>query len=486
MIEIPFGEWLPDQSDFKNPGLEECRNALPSPNGYQPALGFSAEVADAGAAVLSAAMFERTDGTRVTVCATASDLKVIVSGTVTASGLALALTEYVVFVRFGQEIYATCKSGDTWKLDDVDTDTTFAAVAGTVPSGMAMARISDFMFMGNLTDTDASNQPYRIRWSPFNNPSGAWATDVGLQSDAVDMPQEFGPVTAITGWRFGMVFQKYGISRIYYTGGASVFQKEVVDRQRGCASTASVVAVGDRAYFLAEDGFFFTDGGPAQTISRGRVWSWFVKNAGQNYLDRVKGAADWPNRCIFWTIPNASGVVTAILCFNWETDRWSVVDLEVDVVFGSGQDGLTLEQYSTAYPDLDAVGNPTLDSAEFRARGRSVAAFQGGKLYQMTGAALPARFETGEFQLQPGRRVFVRGVTPLVINPTEDTTVSLAVRERQNEDVTYSAETVMGPLGEAPFNTDARYCRVQIKTPAGVSWRDAFGFQMDASVAGRY
>jgi hypothetical protein len=43
----------------------------------------------------------------------------------------------------------------------------------------------------------------------------------------------------------------------------------------------------------------------------------------------------------------------------------------------------------------------------------------------------------------------------------------------------------LGPLGEAPFGFDTRYARVKITQPAGSTWTDAFGFQMDISVSGR-
>lgn len=482
-MEYKFGPWLPDVTDHKNPGLEVCTNVIPGPGGYQPAYGCAAAVADVGATVLSARMFERADGTRVTVCATAGDLHVIIGGTVTNSSLGLALVEYVNFVRFGDAIYATCKNGDTWYLADIDVNTTFVAAAWTIPSGKTMARIGDFLFMGNLVDTDAGTYPYRIRWSPFNNPAGTWETNIGTQSDAVDMPTDFGPVQAIAGYTFGVILQRYGISRITYTGGAAPFAKEVVDQQRGCASTASVVAVGDRTYFLSDDGFFYTDGGPAQVISRGRIWQWFLTNAGQVYFDKVIGAVDWPNRCVIWTVPDASGVIQGMLYYNWETEWWSYVAYPVDCVLTSGRDGLTLENLNALYPSLDGM-SLSLDDAAFLARGRSIAVFEAGELCQLSGDTLEALMTTGEFQLAPMRRQFVRAVTPIVTNANENTTVSLGGRLKQTETITYTTDTAMGPLGFCPFNFDARYFRVAMKVPAATLWRDAYGFQIEAEASG--
>lgn len=483
MIEYRFGSWLPDATDHKNPGLELCTNAIPGAGGYQPAPGVGVEIADVGAVVLSARMFERADGTRVTVCSTAGDLHVIIGGTVTNSTLSLSLSAPVQFERIGNTIWATEKSGGTWYLNDIGSDTTFVAAANTIPSGKTASRIGDFLFMGNLTDTDATNAPYRIRWSPFNNPSGEWETDIGTQSDFVDMPPEFGPVIGITGWNFGLILQRYGISRIQYTGGAAPFAKELVDRQRGCASTASIVAVGDRVYFLSDDGFFYSDGGAAQPISRGRIWTWFLENVGQAYFEKVSGCVDWSNRCVIWSIPDNDGVSRGLLYFNWETENWSFVNQSVDCLFSSGKNGLTLEQVAALYPNIDAMAL-SLDDAAFKSRGRAVAAFVNGSLAIMDGDSLSAEFETGEFQVTPGKRCFVTAIVPLITNADENTVVAIEGRNTQTTITTTTGEVEMGPLGFAPFNYDARYFRMRLRVPAGSNWSDAFGFQVEAKASG--
>ncbi|MGL4310949.1 MAG: hypothetical protein ACRCSU_10715, partial [Paracoccaceae bacterium] len=477
-MEYQFGPWLPDVTDLKNPGLEECTNVIPSPGGYQPAAGLGSQIATVGAAVISAAMFERADGTRVTVCATASDLHVIIGAAVTNSALALTLTEHVTFVRFGDEIYATEKTGGTWKLTDIDSDTTFSAVANVMPSAKTMFRVGDFLFMGNLTDIDASDRPFRLRWSRFNDPASDWTASVAFQAASVNMPTDFGPIIAGAGYNYGIILQRYGISRIVYTGGATVFAKEIVDKERGCASTASVVTVGDSVYFLSDDGFFVTNGGPAQSISRGRIWDWFIERVGQSYFYLVKGAVDWPKRCVVWSVPDANGNSIGLLYFNWESQNWSYVNQPVDCVYGSGKDGLTLEQVAAIYPNLDTMPL-SLDSPQFKARGRLLAAFSSGSLKQFDGTTLAVTLGTGEFQPTLGRRTFVSSVTPLITNNDESTTVVLSGRDRQTDLIVSTTDMPTGPVGFAGVNFDARYFSVKINIPAGANWRDAYGFQLE-------
>ncbi len=480
--EFSLGAWLPDVTDYKNPGLEICTNAIPGPGGYKPARGANTSEGDVGAAVLSAMSFQRADGTRVTVCATAGDLHHIVGGTVTDSALTLTLTEPVRFERFGETIYASSKEG-VWYLDDIETDNTFAAESWTIPHGLAMARVGDFLFMGNLTDTDTTDAPYRVRWSPFNNPKGAWATSISLQSDAVDMPENLGVVMGITGGNTGLIFQRNGLSRIQYTGGASVFDKRVVDTQRGLAAPFSLAQVGENVFYLSDDGFFVTNGTAGQSISRGRVWDWFLDTAQQTYLPDVQAAVDWPNRCIVWTIPGDGGAFVGLLYYNWETQMWAHVGLATDCVFASGVAGLTLEQVAALYPDIDAMPE-SLDSPSFAARGRSLAAMIGGIQYQLMGSSLAAVFESGEFQPQPGKRVFVRSVAPIVAEQSEGTLVTVTGRERAGASYTLAPDVAIGPAGFAPFNFDSRFVRVGMTIPAGTTWADAYGYQVDFDVSG--
>lgn len=484
IAEFPFGPWLPDQNDYKNPGLEVCTNMLPSPDGYQPARGFGEEIADLGAAALSARVFERADGTRVTVAASATDLHTIINGTVADSSLSLTLTAPVAFERFGQSIYATNKTG-FWYLDDIEADDTFAVVSGTVPAARTMARVSDFLVMGDLTDIDTSDAPYRVRWSQFNNPQGDWTDDIGVQAGAVDMPEHLGRVMAITGGTAGLVFQRNGLSRLFYTGGGTVFGKQIVDEARGCQSSRSVVQVGAVTYYLADDGFAVSDGAGSQTISSGRVWRWFLANAGQAYIGSVEGAVDWQNRCVAWTVPDNSGVFTGLLFYCWENQQWSYVELALDTLVATGQDGLSLEQVSALYPNLDTMPG-SLDDAQFMPRQRFLGAFTGGSYATLGGETLAANFATGDFQPQPGFRVFARSVTPLIEVETGDMTVSLSGKATPSGGLSASPEVLLGPLGFAAFNFDARFARVRMTLPAGSSWSNAYGFQVDFSVTGQH
>lgn len=483
--EIQFGPWLADATDYKNPGLEVCTNCIPSPSGYQPVYAASGSGATVTGTIIGAETFIRSDGTLATCCATTSDLYVIIGGTANASSLSLSLStsDRVVFEQFNSEVYATTKDGDTWYLTDIDTDTTFAAVSGTIPSANAIGRVRDFLVMGDYDD--GTDYPFQVSWSPFNNPSGTWGTDVATQTDFQPLDPQHGPVTAISGGSFGLVFQRSGISRMTYVGGARVFDFDLYEKNRGCVAPQSVARVGDIAYYLSYDGFFRTDGASVQSISQGRIWAWFLDNSNQANIELVTAAIDFERRCVVWFfMASDTSVYNGQLWYNWETERWSYVNqtAEFGVLTQRGT-GTTLEQLASTYPDLDAM-MVSLDDESFRPSGRTMGAFVGNELSAFTGASLSPLLTTGSFQFSPGQRQFIRGIAPLLANDNEDTTVAVAVRDAMTKSFVTTPSVAVGTAGYAPVNADGRYFRVTTEVPAGSTWSDAYGLQVEYSRSG--
>jgi hypothetical protein len=479
--EIPLGDFMPDAPDFENPGLTKCVNVYPSTSGYSPFLGAVTTALSVSGVILGAKRFNKTDGTRFVVCGTASDLYIIDSTTSTASSLSLSIatTEVFVFEQFGPSIYATTKTGATYVLADIDSDTAFVLASGAPPKANTMARIGDFLFMGDLTDIDASDQSYRVRWSQFNNPDGPWATDVATQASFVDMPTRFGAVTGLSGGDVGVIFQKYGVSRIVYTGDSVAFSKEIIDQERGCASPTSIVQVGPVSYYVAHDGFCRTDGNTVEIISTNKVWGWLVDNIDATNFNKVSGAVNWSKKSVVWAFYGIDQTsFTRQIIYNWERDRWSTSEVEVDYLLEGTQDGFTLEGLATVYPDLDAM-TLSLDSAAFKARGRILSCFIGGTLYDFVGNTLEAVFETGDIQPQTGQRTFIAGIVPIVENSSGNTNVAIATRNEPGTTITYGPDVETGPMGFSAFNSDGRLVRVRQTMPAGSAWDKASAIQVE-------
>lgn len=487
MFNVEFGPLQPDTPDFTNPGLVEADNVYPIPGGYGPFESPAPTDLTVTGTVIGAKRFDKSDGSRLICVATTSDLYVLddTSSTASALSLSLASTDRFSFEQFGPAVFATTKSGDTYYLTDIDSDTTFSASPGAPPNANAMARVSDFLMMGDVEDIDSTDQPYRVRWSQFNNPQGDWTSDIATQADYVDMPTRLGPVTGIAGGEFGLIFQTYGVSRIQYTGTKTVFSKEVIDEKRGCASPHSIVQIGPLAYYLAFDGFCRTDGSSVEVISTGEIWDWFQATSDNNSLGKVVGVTHWQKKCIVWAFQTSeNSVYSRQVIYNWEQDRWSTASQEVDYLVEGTSDGLTLEQLAAEYPNLDTVPF-SLDSNQFKAIGRVFSGIVSGTLNDFLGTNLEATFITGDRQLVPGKRTFVDQITPHVENSSSNTQVSIGTRETLGGTITYSATETEGPLGFVPVAADGRYVRIKMTIPAGALWDKATGFQVSGWESGQ-
>lgn len=483
-MEYRFGQWLPDGRDFKNPGLEQARNVIPGPNGYGPARGPVGIGASISGTVIGGTATYLDDTLTVYLIATTQDLYVVRNSIVTASGLSLSLnsTDTVAFARFGVSIYATVRGGGTWVLGDISSSTAFVSAPGSPPTGNNINRVADFLVIGDLTDIDASAAPYRVRWSAFNNPGADWITDIGRQSGAFDFDPQYGPITGISGGRFGLVFQQRAVSSFTPNGGPQVFSRDTFERERGCIARASLIQVGDRVFYLSYDGFYVTDGTTPQPISQGKVWQWFKSQIDDNYLEYVQGDLDFRNRCVVWAFPKGSSrTLNCLLYYYWESGEWSYVEQALDWLLQGGNSGKTLSQLDAEFGDLDSIPG-SLDDLRYSSEIRALQGVVDGEISDFSGNTLAARFESGDAQPFVGRRSFVSEVTPLI--EASQMSVRLGVRDKINDPVVQTEAVNVGPVGFAPLNGDARYFRVIIDIPAGVEWSEGYGYQLNAVDSG--
>lgn len=488
-VDFPFGPWLPDAPDYKNPGLTVCDNVYAINGAYDPIKSLVATGETVTGDVRGVKRFDLPDGTPVICVGTTTDLFVIRGSTVYASSLSLSLSDgdYWSFDQLNHSIYAVCETSGLYRLASIFTDNTFSANAGSPPKAAVLDVVGDFLMLGNLTDIDSSDQPYRVRWSGFNNPTADWVTDIGRQSGYVDMPAKYGEVTGIAGGKFDLIFQRNAISRIWYTGGPTVFAKEVIEDERGCPARKSIARVGGDIYFLAHDGFCRTDGSGVEVISSDLVWQWFQDNLNKGFLKFTQAAVDWANRSIVWSFyPDGFEEYRRQIIYNWGLQRWTTASVVADWIVESTSTPVSIDEDDpnvTDDDDLDVTG-PSFDSGEYEAQGRTLAAFVSGELQEFKGDNLEATFETGDFQVQVGERSTVVSVQPIVQLASRNAQAAIAGRDTVGESKSYSALTEQGSLGFCPIISDAWFHSVKIVVPAAQVWSRASGFFIDWEASG--
>ena len=174
----------------------------------------------------------------------------------------------------------------------------------------------------------------RVQWSAIGN-GQSWPVPltnaaIAAQSGYQDNDADLGAVTVIAGYPlYCLIFQKSGIQRAQYVGGQVVFSFGAYERKRGCIATNTAVQVSGAVYFLAEDGFFETDGasvtpiGTASDNSAG-IDNWFWANVNPAALGAISGAYDATLRCVMWAIPTGSATApNLLLIYNPLAGKWT-------------------------------------------------------------------------------------------------------------------------------------------------------------------
>ena len=231
-MQIPFGEWLPDQPEYNNPGANTANNVYFAESSYKrfPSL-VNYSTNNIAKDSRGAGSFRDNSNTVFNFVATNSDIHQLASGTFTSrkSGLTGGNTDYFTFTQFGNYIIAS-NGVDAPQYYLMGTSTNFAnlstiATSGTVPVFKCSGVIRDFLVTGN--HVGASN---RIQWSGINDIS-TWASGT-KQSDLQDLPGSGGQITHITSGEISYIFRQNQIVSMDYVGGATVFRLSVISPNR--------------------------------------------------------------------------------------------------------------------------------------------------------------------------------------------------------------------------------------------------------------
>ena len=188
-----------------------------------------------------------------------------------------------------------------------------------------------------------------------------------------------------------------------------------------------------------------------------------------------------------WSYPSAAGNNSntqndKILIFHIASNRWSIVELDHEIIIDYLSPGFTLEELDD-YPaagtdDIDAI-TVSFDSAVFIGGLRSVGAFSTDhKLGSFNGPTLAAEISTAEQELAPNNRTLVTHVRPIV--DTDDATGTLSFRNKVSDSVSTTASSSIHSTGTMPFHKSARYFKFNLTIPAGTTWSDAQGVDIEA------
>ena len=484
-MQVPFGEWLPDQPDHLKKGANVATNVYYTQKSYKrfPSLvAYSTNTTSTDSK--GAGSFRDNSNTVYNFVATRTNLYQLTSGAFTSRKASLTgdHDDFWTFTQFGEYIIAS-NGVDAVQYYLMGTSTNFAALtaiqtAGTAPVFRVSGVVRDFLVVGNIVG--ATN---RIQWSGINDIT-AWT---GKQSDLQDLPGSGGQVVAITSGEVGYVFRQNQIIRMDYVGGAVVFRLSVISPNRGAVFGRTVCQDNRQIFFYADDGFYQINGDQVIPIGVEKVNRFFDLDLNKAYADRICAAVDPFNQLAMWLYPSASntanttGICDRIIIYNYVTKKWSLAKADASTIFSQFVGAYTVELMDILSQNLENI-NAALDT-DFWSGGQVLlgAIDEDYKASIFSGNSNECEIETDEIEPFPGLRANVLGVRPFVNSAS---TVTIKTRERLQDTATESSSASTVTSGVNPVRESGRFVRANVKIASGTTYDHAQGVDISMTKAG--
>ena len=487
---LPAGEWLPDQPDLNNPGVLTATNVIAGPMGYLPvsaSSNFSIATNTTSSDYIRGGVALRDRDSQVHIYAgdssnlyekTASGWATV---SVTANAYSGTATEEVwKFIPWGNTVIASNYNNEPQQLDLGSTN--FVVMAGSPPRFRYGGVVKDFVVAANLNESSTA-YPMRTRWSAFNN-ANSWVFSQRLQSDFQDFP-DGGPITGFMGGEFGVYWQDSALRRMEYEGPPRIFRFDVVSRQHGCRFPGAICRYGNVFFYLSDEDFFMFDGfSPPQSLGAEKVVRYFLADVDEGYTARIGMAFNHKWRAICVAYPgsgNTGGHPNKLLIYSLTTKKWTIAEVEAGYPFNLLSESYTLESLDSISSSVDSLPY-SLDSARWTAGKPFMGAFsRGNRIITFDGTPMNATVDTQEFRSEPGQRVEITNVRPLVDGGTS--TVMIGTRESQTNSSSWSAVVSVNARGECNKIQSGRFARVRVM--ASGAWKHIQGADIFIRKAGR-
>lgn len=472
---LKFPELYEDLPKLFNPGMAQSDNCLWSDGAYREFLALSTSGDALTARCQGAIASKDADGNTVLYAGDATKLYQRSGSSWTDKSGSTYSTQSIQFWKFrqfGSLVIATNFANTPQKITIAGAGN-FSDLTGA-PKASHIGIINNFVFLGDTNDATNGHLPYRVRWSAIGDATD-WptlgTTDASdKQSDAEELNPAYGRVRAITdGEQSGLVFQENAITRFTYVGGSAIFEVDTFERSRGLYGPFSFAQIGDIVIFLANNGFYLTDGVSVSSIGVGRVDSLVIDNIDASYPERVTTAIDYENKLVYFSYPDTSatnGTPNKVVIYNYVEDKWTTASETLEMVFSSKSLGYTMDGLDSVSGSLDALP-ASLDSSVWTGGSPLAGGFDTShKVGSFDGAAKTATLDTAEAPLNDGGMAYVDGVRPLVEGGA--TTVTLLTRDLQTSSQSAgSAVSANSRTGIANFRSTARYHAARLSISGG-------------------
>lgn len=481
-ITIPFAAWEPDKPKLGGEQSLQARGVIPAAIGYRPFPAAQPSGEPLPSRVLGALKFKDSVGLPLTIAGTEDSI--YCRGPVGGDGWNAKTTEpYSAFNNgwnfsfYGPSVFAVDGVDGLLMAPILPGDIGDFAVVVDAPVGRCVSAVGDFLMVG-----DIPGHRNRVQWSGMDNPT-FWPNPGSneaqyAQSDFNDFPEGGNVQSIVSGMSAyeGLIFCESAIYRAQYVGPPYIFQFTDVDKNKGTIAPRSVVQAANSAFFLAEDGFYATDGANVRNIGLERVNLWWRTNASDARRHEAQAAYDPVNGVIVWAFASSScpdGIFDRMILFHPEINRFSLIMHDLEWLYVDASRGITLE-------DLDVYG--TLEAVPFSLDAKSliggvdVLACIGGdhRTYLFSGFPIDALIDTAE---TGGARMMVHGARALIDGTEAQATI--VYRDFQKNLILEKNCSPPARLdGVSRCHISTRYARVRVAIPGGTPWVSATGVEL--------
>lgn len=458
-MDIPLGEWLPDQPSLNNPGVLRAENVLPTATGYKPfpaSTQFAPQIDARCRGAIAAKDYLGSINTFV------GDINKLYKKSGAAwndvssspSPYNLTAEDYWEFTQYNNIIYATTIVYSLQKYNLGSSigggSTNFVSLLlGHGSKHIAVVR--DFLVLAYTNNSADGIVTNRVWWSAKGNPD-SWPTPGSaaanqVQSDYQHLEASGGAINGIIGGEYGIIFQDNAIWRMTYEGPPTFFRFDKIS-DVGSIFPRSQIAADKIVFFLSKKGFKATDGFNVFDIGEEKINKQFFSEMTKlvEYKYKVSTAVSYSENCVFWSYP-ISSTDNKIYCYNYLIKKWSYINISNDLIFSSFSGNST---GSTAETDRNIF-------AYFQADRR---------LYIPDGSIkINGIIETAEVQPTENRKTRLKKLKVHSYGGT--VTTDIGIRETTQAAVTYPSNLLALPSkanGETDVRANSKYYRFRINT----------------------
>lgn len=366
-----FPPFAPDLSDNLSKTSQTIYNVVPRADGYGPFFDFQPFSSALPNNVCRGSFFARNnDGTITIFAADTTNLYFLNNSTLVWVNADAGGTPYVAlpvqgqwqFEQFDNTVLAV-QANAAPQAFTLQVSTQFAALGGSPPQAAYVAIVNRFVVLSGLTSS-----PFRIQWSDLDAPT-TWTPGTG-QADFQDLP-DGGQSKMVMGFDlYGVVFQDNVARLLTYSAGSPVIftiTKITGGDGNGLFAPYGAEIDQDNVFWISQEGFkMMSPGGTPTPIGKEIIDRFFFSTVDTSNLYLCLMSTDPAVSRLYIaykSLHGPAGQYDTILVYDWELQRWSLIQMTGQYILPISKPGSTEETLDSQTPGAVAVTGASIGAS---------------------------------------------------------------------------------------------------------------------------